>query len=397
MMGIPEPDDIVMTAVTNSRYVTLRRRLHAAPELSERESTTAATIAAALEAADPSRILTGLGDMGTGVCAVFESGRAGPAVLLRCELDALPIQESNDFDHRSLHDGVSHKCGHDGHMATLVAVADRLAESPVARGRAYLLFQPAEETGTGAAAVIADPAFQELPAPDFVYAFHNVPRFPLGQVLVRDGLFAQGSVGFIVRFSGRTSHSSYPEYGVNPSAAVTALVDAVNTLHETFDSESPVLGTISYAELGRAEKGPNFGTTPGEARVMGVIRAQNDADLAALRDRLAKLAAELADRSGLNHDLSWHEAFAATNSDPECVRVVETAAEGLDLVVERLDLPFRWSEDFGYFTGRFKGAFFGLGSGIAQPQLHDDGYDYPDELIDIGARLYAAILDHHLG
>lgn len=388
-----------MASENIEEIVAFRRALHAQAELSEHEAETSKTIVERLAASSPSAIVDRLGTMQTGVCAVFDSGMPGPTVLIRAELDALPIQESNSFAHRSTVPGVSHKCGHDGHMATLIALADDLAETPVACGRVYLLFQPAEETGTGAAAVIADERFQALAAPDFVYAFHNVPKFPLGQVLIRDGVFAQGSVGFIVKFCGKTSHSSYPEHGVNPSRAVTELVAAVNS----FDSKlaervaAPVLGTVSYAELGVAEKGPNFGTTPGEARVMGVIRAHQSEDLAKVRAHLVDLAGRLAANSGLSHDLSWHEAFAATVSKSECVAMIERAASDVGLIVETLDSPFRWSEDFGYFTEAFDGAFFGLGSGTLQPQLHDDEYDYPDELIEIGVTLYRAIIERHLG
>lgn len=385
-----------MVATSYEAFAELRRRLHAAPELSEREIGTAAIIRAALESAGPSDLLTGLGEMETGVCAVFDSGAPGPTVLLRAELDALPIQETNRFAHRSQRDGAAHKCGHDGHMATLVAVADGLQRAPVAKGRAYLLFQPAEETGTGAAAVIADRRFRALAPPDAVYAFHNVPRYPLGRVLVRDGLFAQASVAFVVGFVGTTSHSSYPEHGVNPARAATALVDAVDRFGTDFEGRAPVLGTISYAEIGRVDSGTNFGTTPGVARIMGVLRAEHDDDLTELRRKLAALAEELAGASGLEHSVDWQEAFAATRSHPDCVAVVEAAAEQAGLIAERLDTPFRWSEDFGYFTSAYKGAFFGLGSGVDQPQLHDDGYDYPDELIEIGARLYRAIVDRHL-
>jgi len=375
-----------------------RRALHAHPELSEREHRTARTVVERLAPCRPEKIVDSLGVMGTGVCAVFDSGMPGPVVLLRAELDALPIEETNTFAHRSTVSGVSHKCGHDGHMATLVAVAEDLRARPVPRGAVYLLFQPAEETGTGARAVLDDPRFNALPAPDFVYAFHNVPKHPQGTVLLREGLFAQGSVGFIARFAGKTSHSSYPEHGLNPSAAVTDLVATVNGLGTALEGKTaaPVLGTITYAELGSAEKGPNFGTTPGEATVMGVVRAHRTDDLEVVRAIVARRVEQLAADSGLDHSISWHEHFAATESEDLCVQTVADAADVLAMPVQRLDQPFRWSEDFGYFTARFPGAFFGLGSGLEQPQLHDDGYDYPDDLIGIGARLYRAIIDRHL-
>lgn len=388
-----------MRATATADIGAFRRGLHARPELSGRETETAKRVVERLAQSRPARIVSGLGSMQTGVCAVFEGGQAGPAILVRCELDALPIQERNSFGHRSTVPGVAHQCGHDGHMATLAALAGDLAANPVARGRVLLLFQPAEETGAGAVAVLGDPRFRALGDPDYVYALHNVPKFPLGAVLVREGVFAQGSVGFIVNFNGRTSHASYPEHGVNPSAAVTRLVTAVNGFGSRLAGKTaaPVLGTISYARIGREETGPNFGTTPGEACVSGVLRAQRSADLERLRTELADLAGRLAAESGLGHSLTWHEAFAATESEGGCVAVVRAAAMRLGLAVQELDEPFRWSEDFGYFTAAFRGAFFGLGSGVDQPQLHDDRYDYPDELIETGARLYRAIIDQHLG
>jgi len=130
---------------------------------------------------------------------------------------------------------------------------------------------------------------------------------------------------------------------------------------------------------------------------MGVVRAHKTSDLERVRDELASRAGQLARDAGLEHELSWHEAFAATESDDDCVAAIEAAASQAELYARYLDEPFRWSEDFGYFTAAFKGAFFGLGSGTDQPQLHDDGYDYPDALIGIGAGIYRAIIDRHLG
>lgn len=379
--------------------IELRRWLHAHPELSEREQQTAARIGERLAAIGQARLLEGLGSMQSGLCAAYDGQDPGPTVLIRCELDALPIAETNHFEHRSKVAGVSHKCGHDGHMATLVRLAELLAESPPPRGRVLLLFQPAEETGTGARAVLKDPRFQALGPPDFVYAFHNVPRFELGTVLIRRGVFAQASVGFAVRFEGSTSHSSYPEHGRSPARAVTRLVDAVSDVKSLLQGEpaAPVLGTVTFAQLGEAGEGSNFGVAPGAGVVMGVLRAQRTSDLDGLRRGLEAQARILAEASDLGHSVSWHEPFAATHSEDGCVERVAAAARALGLKVEEVAEPFRWSEDFGHFTDRYQGAFFGLGSGSAQPQLHDDAYDYPDELIETGARLYRAIIDQHLG
>jgi len=328
-----------MSAANADDIARFRRQLHARPELSESEHETATAIVARLAPTHPTAVVDRLGTMQTGICAVYDSGEPGPVVLVRAELDALPIQESNTFGHRSKTSGVSHKCGHDGHMATLVAVAEGLHSRPIPRGKVYLLFQPAEETGTGASAVLADERFKALDPPDVVYAFHNVPKYPLGQVLLRKGLFAQGSVGFIARYRGKTSHSSYPEHGINPSAAVTGLVAAVNRFDETLSESvsAPILGTVSYAQLGVAEKGPNFGTTPGEGVVMGVIRAHKTSDLERVRDALASRAEQLARDAGLEHELSWHEAFAATESDDDCVATIEAAAARTELDVRYLD------------------------------------------------------------
>ncbi|MFO7608685.1 MAG: M20/M25/M40 family metallo-hydrolase [Candidatus Krumholzibacteriia bacterium] len=177
--------------------VALRHRLHALAELSGAEAATAAAVADLLRACAPADLLTGLG--GHGVAAVFAApaGAPGPTVVLRAELDALPIPETLDLDHASLTAGCAHKCGHDGHTAILLGVARELAATPPAGGRVVLLFQPAEETGQGAARVAADPRFLDL-SPDWLFALHNLPGYPAGKVLVRAGAFCAGSAGLTV-------------------------------------------------------------------------------------------------------------------------------------------------------------------------------------------------------
>ena len=168
--------------LTNSDLIELtafRRELHRHPEVSGEERETARTIVAALTSLNPTRILTELG--GHGVAAVFDSGTDGPTVLFRAELDALPIQEINDIPWASQVAGKSHVCGHDGHMTMLLALGRMLSRKPVAKGRVVLMFQPAEEDGSGAKAVVADPAYDNI-QPDLAFAIHIEPGRPFGFV-----------------------------------------------------------------------------------------------------------------------------------------------------------------------------------------------------------------------
>lgn len=163
--------------------IVWRRKLHAMPELSGQEIRTAEELRACLATMRPDRIIAGLG--GHGVAAVYQGADPGPTVLFRAELDALPITEETGLGHRSTIAGKAHLCGHDGHMATLAALARGLGRQRPRRGRVVLLFQPAEETGAGAAAVLADPCFAAI-APDVSFSYHNMPGLPLGRVALAD-------------------------------------------------------------------------------------------------------------------------------------------------------------------------------------------------------------------
>ena len=213
-----------MTPVLTDAQITelrsLRRVLHQAPEVSGEEVHTAARIVLELKQAGADRIWTDLG--GHGVAAEFTGRQPGPTVLIRCELDGLPIHEVSDIPYRSTIAGKGHLCGHDGHMVMVLGVAWALAKRPD-RGRVILLFQPAEETGAGAAAVIADPRWPEI-RPDYAFAYHNVPGRPLGEIGLCIGPSNCASRGMKITFSGKTSHAAAPEDGVSPGPRMARLM-----------------------------------------------------------------------------------------------------------------------------------------------------------------------------
>ncbi len=366
--------------------IRLRRRLHSLAEPSGREEATAAFVAAQLASCGPDLLLTGLG--GHGVLAEFRGPADGATVLIRAELDALPIPETLDLDHASFTPGIAHKCGHDGHMAALLGVADRLGRRRPPRGRAWLLFQPAEETGAGAEAVLADERFSGL-QPDWVFALHNLPGYPLGAVVVAPGTFCAASCGLDITLTGRTSHAAYPEQGLSPDRAMAELVlDLINLPDHLPGDDHLALVTVVHSRLGEAA----FGVTPARAEILATVRADQDDILAQLKNAAADRTRVVAGRYGLDHRISWPEYFPAVVNDPAAVALVRSAAGNLGLdCTAPAESPLRWSEDFGRLMALGRGALFGLGSGPGQPPLHAEDYDFNDAVLPGAVALLHAI------
>jgi amidohydrolase len=371
--------------------VAFRRRLHRMPEISNEEEKTALEVVSFLTPTEPNEILTGLG--GHGVAAVFDSGKPGPTVLLRSELDALPIEEIADLPHRSQVQGKGHMCGHDGHTAILAAVARQLGRQRPACGRVVLMFQPAEETGDGAAGVTADPRYAAI-APDFAFSLHNLPGTPLGHVRLKEGVVNCASRGMRMVFTGKTAHSSMPETGTSPMQAISALMPALPALGGgKFSDDDFSMLTVTHATMGEAV----FGVAPGRAEVWAVLRTRLDSRMDALVAAAEKLAHRTAAEHGLGCEIDYHEIFVASLNAPEAVAHLRAALDAEGVSRDEEELPMRASEDFGRFGHGAKSAMFFLGSGERHAALHNPDYDFPDDLIPIGAKVFMRVVRDLLG
>ena len=380
--------------LTNSDIVELtelRRHLHMYPEISREECETARAIVTALTALQPSQIITDLG--GHGVAAVFDSGVDGPTVLFRAELDALPIQEISDAAWVSKQPGKGHLCGHDGHMVMLLALARLLHRHPVARGRVVLIFQPAEEDGSGARAVVADPAFAAI-TPDWAFAIHNEPGRPFGFVSTRAGLINCASQGLEIKLRGKTAHAATPEDGVSPAGAVAALIPALAGLGTggALDGDFK-LATITHVNIGE----PTFGVAPSDAVIYVTLRTAYDDAMADMVSRARALATDAAEAAGLDVSFAVCDEFAASINDEEAVRVATQAMGALGIPHGDAGLPMRASEDFGVFGWGAKAAMLCLGPGEDYAALHNPDYDFPDALIPVGAAIFERITRDILG
>jgi amidohydrolase len=336
---------------------------------------------------NPSEIVGGLG--GHGVAFIYNGSSAGPTVLLRADMDALPIQESNSFSHKSTVKGIAHLCGHDGHSAILAGVAHSLNQVSISKGRLVLLFQPAEETGQGAAAVIANPKFKHI-KPDYTFALHNLPGFKKGSIFLRNSTFASASTGLIANIKGLSSHAAHPEDGNNPDRALAKMILGLNHIADKKEAfHDFTLLTVIHAKLGEIA----FGTTPGNATLMATLRTYLDKDMSTLKQMVEDHISTTCKEHNLQHSIKYVEEFPATINSNECVDIIKTAAAELGLNHQFLKNPFRWSEDFGHFTQISKAALFGIGSGINHPQLHNEDYDFPDEIISPSVNVFTQIIE----
>jgi amidohydrolase len=382
---------MTLTQTDIADLTALRHRLHAAPELSGQEGETARLIAGALRALAPDRIVTGLG--GHGIAAVFSGSTPGPSLLFRCELDALPIEEKSDLPYRSARPGKGHLCGHDGHMAILMGLARDLAARRPERGRVVLLFQPAEETGAGAAEVLSDPKFETV-APDYAFSLHNLPGLPLGHVGLIPGPVNCASRGMAVTLSGKSAHASEPENGTSPMAALARLMPALTALgHGTTAERDFALVTITHAEMGARA----FGIAPGEATLYATLRTLTDDRMAALANAAETLIRDTAAAEGLRLEITWHDIFAHCENDAQATAIIARALDALGLPHDGRGLPMRASEDFGRFGHRARAAMLFLGAGEDHAALHNPDYDFPDALIPRGAAILARIARDMLG
>ncbi|SJZ95322.1 amidohydrolase [Consotaella salsifontis] len=367
-----------------------RRSRHQHPELSGEEIETAHAVAERMRQAGADRLFTGLG--GHGLAAVFEGGEDGPTVMLRAELDALPIEEDSSSPHRSTVPGKGHLCGHDGHMAILAGVALLLGRQRPERGRVVLLFQPAEETGAGAEAVISDPRFAEI-KPDLAFAFHNLPGLALGEVRIKDGPANCASRGMVIRLEGRTAHASTPQSGVSPMRAVAQLMPALTALGSPdILNEDFAMVTVTHAEMGER----CFGVAPGAAEIWATLRTLVDGRMDALVQAAESLVRITAGGAELSVEMDYREVFAHCENDTEATRLLRRALDG-ENVPHRPGEPMRASEDFGRFRAVSKTAMAFLGAGEEHADLHNPDYDFPDELIAIGARIFSRLVRDILG
>ncbi len=358
------------------KTVETRHHLHRHPELSDHEAETAALVASRLReiGIEPR---TGVG--GHGVVADIEGRAQGPVVALRADMDALPIQEETGLPYASAVPGVMHACGHDGHTAMLLAVAEILVEEMRTRsGTVRLLFQPAEETVGGAPRMIRDGAMDGV---DAVIALHGWRHVPLGHIGVMAGPSMAGADVFDITVRGRGAHAAYPHQSSDPIVTAARIVTALQTVvsRET-DPLDPAVLTVA-----RISGGTAYNIIPDTAHLAGTVRTLSRDVADRIEAAIRRIVAGECAAADASADVVYHRGSPPVVNDPAVVGLIREAAieaVGPDAVTDLLR-PSMGAEDFAYMLAVAPGAMFRLGLGDGAPG-HNAGFDFDDRAIPAG-------------
>ena len=363
-----------------------RRDLHAHPEFGFEEKRTAAFVAAKLREFGLDEVAEGVG--GTGVVGTLRRGSGNRAIALRADMDALRIAEQGACDYRSTTSGTMHACGHDGHTTMLLGAAKLLAQEGGFDGTVRFLFQPAEEWGKGALAMLADGLMQRFPF-DEVYGLHNMPGLPIGHFETRPGPIMSAEDNFEIVLKGVGGHAARPHAGNETLVAACALVTNLQTIVARRLSPADI-GVVSVTEL---NTDGTRNALPGLARILGDARSFRPEVSAAIEKQMRQIAQGTALAYNVSAEVTYTREFVPLLNDAALVEEAFAAARSI-LPGEAVALarePMTGSEDFARFLEHVPGCFVFLGNGKDSAPLHNPTYDFNDEGLIHGARFHAAI------
>jgi len=381
------------TALIRDSMQSWRHDIHRHPELAFEEHRTAAKVEELLRSFGI-EVHTSVG--GTGVVGVLKKGTGNRTIGLRADMDALKISEQNTFSHCSIHEGKMHACGHDGHTAMLLGAARHLAESGDFDGTVVFIFQPAEEHGEGARAMIADGLFERFPV-DSIYAIHNFPSLETGKFAVRAGSIMAAEDNFEITVNGTGCHAAMPHLGKDSIVIGAEIVTAMQSLVSR--NVNPIdNAVVSFTEF---ITNGTVNVVPGQVILKGDTRSLTPEVQDQIESTMKRIATGICAAYGASCEFSYRRNFVPTINTPAEARIAADVAAtvvGMDNIVGD-SRPVMTSEDFGYMLMVRPGAYLLLGNGLDGTggcSLHNPGYDFNDEILTIGADFWVALVESQL-
>ncbi|WP_144787412.1 M20 family metallopeptidase [Lysinibacillus fusiformis] len=359
----------------------LRHELHAHPELSNYEAWTKQHLIEFLRTHTNLEVV----DKGRWFYAVYHSKVGKRNIAFRADFDALPIEETIELPYGSKFSGVSHKCGHDGHSATLCGFALEIDQKG-SDNNIFFLFQHAEETGDGAvecAVLIEEKKIDEI------FGWHNMSGIKENTVYVINGTAQYASKGMSIYMEGVPSHASEPENGINPAFAIAKIVDSIPSFIDSTANKGNVLCTVVQVDIG--EKA--FGVNASKGILRMTIRALYEEEMDKLQHKLENLAQAEAEKYGLKIRFEYQDEFPETANHVESSNKIRRVCAEKNIPMLELKKAFRASEDFGHYTKLTKGSYCYIGNGEDYPNIHTFEYDFKDDLIETGVKLFKGLAE----
>ena len=369
----------------------IRRDLHAHPELAYQETRTSDIVASKLQEWGL-EVTRGLGK--TGLVGTLRKGNSLKAIGLRADMDCLPMDETNDFEHRSQNPGRMHACGHDGHTAMLLGAAKLLSEKRDFEGAVHFIFQPAEEGGGGGEAMIDDGLFEKFPC-DVVFAIHNKPGVPLGHIVSRPGPLLAAADRWDIRITGRGGHAAHPHTTLDPMVVGASIVMSLQTIvSRNIDPQDATVVTVGFFKAGSA-----YNVIPAEAHIGGTTRTTTPENRALAQKRIKEICDGAAQMYGVKVEVEHRPGYPPTVNNAEQTKfALGVAAEvcGAKGVRDNVK-PSMGAEDFSYMLEKVPGAMVMLGNGGTDAiNLHNPRYDFNDMAIPFGISFFVKTVERFL-
>jgi len=338
-------------------------------------------------------VATGIGK--TGVVGTIRVGNNPRAIGLRADMDALPMDEHNTFDHRSQHKGRMHACGHDGHTTMLLGAARYLSTTRNFDGTVHFIFQPAEEGRGGAEAMVKDGLFDKFPC-EQIFGMHNRPKLDVGKFAIRSGPQMAGGGLFDIHITGKGAHGARPESGIDPVIIATQIISALQSVV----SRNVAALDSAVISVTQMHAGDAYNVIPQEAVLRGTIRAFRKETMALVKERIETISTGIAQTLGGTAKPDVRVVFPPLVNDRDAVKFIADVAEtivGKDNM-NREGPYVMASEDFSYMLEKVPGAFINIGNGGGEGgcEVHNPGYDFNDEIITLGATLWSRVVETKL-
>ena len=371
-------------ANSSKKLKQLRHEFHQYPELGFQETKTKTKIAKFLRAKGLEVI------EGVGVIGVLKSGSGSKTIGLRADMDALPIQETSKHAYSSKHPGVMHACGHDGHTTMLLGAAEELANSLDFDGTVIFIFQPNEENGLGAKAMLNEGILSSFPISE-IFALHNLPGTETGRIITRKGLICSSESLFEISLKGQGGHASMPHVGRDTISVGSEIIQSLQNIisKKLAPGSGSVLSVTEFTSDGARN------VLPGNSLIKGDVRSRNKEDRLEIKRLMSTIVEGISDAHEITGEVSFETEFVETINSSDQTEIVIAVAEELGLSLDKNCEPMSFSEDFAHFSNVVPGCFFLLGNGqtgcVSSP-LHSSSYDFNDELLPIGVKIWSRIV-----